>query len=368
MKLKLGILGLLISWSGTLTADDNYQYQTLASNLEHPWSLAFLPDGQLLVTERAGRLWLLDADGERLAELTPDLRDLFISGQAGLFEVRLHPAFAENNYVYLTYACGQARANHTCLGRGRLQEQELLDWELLFRTRPAKTGAAHYGARLTFLPDQTLIMTMGDGFDYREQAQRPSSHLGSTLRLNADGSVPADNPSFSQASAQPETYTIGHRNPQGIAWHPEREELWSSEHGPKGGDEMNLLAPGENYGWPLLTGGVDYTGALISPHQSVPGMQEPRYEWTPSIAPAGLAVYQGDLFADWQGDLLVPALAGRQLVRLTFTNDDLRTAEVFNDLSDRLRAVEVHPQTGAVYLLTDHQDGALIRMTPKPQE
>ncbi|MCC5854338.1 MAG: PQQ-dependent sugar dehydrogenase [Idiomarina sp.] len=344
--------------------------ETVRDGLVHPWSLAFLPDGQMLVTERSGRLNLVSADGTRIEVLLEHFLDLHVESQAGLFEVMLAPDFEQSRELFLSYACGTRRANNTCLARAHLSTDLILsEPELIFRAYPAKRDSAHYGARIAFLPDDTLILTLGDGFDYREDAQRTSNHLGTIVRLHRDGTVPNDNPLLSDNLSLPEIYSFGHRNVQGVAWHAGHEVLYTTEHGPRGGDELNRIRPGGNYGWPLLTGGIDYTGARITPHQSLPGMVSPIKDWTPSIAPAGLAVYQGQLFQDWHGDLLVPALAKKHLTRIRIDNDRVADEErLLEDLGRRLRDVRVHPDTGAIYLLTDEPNGAILRVTPGNSE
>ena len=349
-------------------AQTAYQIDTLAEALEHPWSLAFLPDGRFLVTERPGRLLLLDDSGQTLADLD-GVPEVFASGQSGLFDVLLSPQFETNQQLYLSYACGTASANHACLARATLGDMRLEQVEEIFRVHPAKRGDAHYGGRLAWLPDDTLILTLGDGFDNREDAQRVSSHIGSIVRLNADGSVPDDNPFLAQADALPELYSIGHRNVQGLVYDAQRQQLFAHEHGPRGGDELNLIQPGNNYGWPIATGGLDYTWARVSPFTEYPGMQPPALEWTPSIAPSGMAVYRGELFPEWQGDLLVGALVNREVRRVRWQEDG--SAEdiegLFGELDARIRDVRVGPE-GAVYLLTDSPQGKLVRVTPiEPQ-
>ena len=355
---------LLLLVAGLLQAN-SYQIETLAEGLQHPWSLAFLPDGRMLVTERAGRLRLVSEEGELQGEAVAGLpEDILVGGQAGLKEIALDPDYADNGWLYLSYSCGSQRANHTCIARARLDGNRLVDLEQIFRARPAKRGNAHYGARIAFLPDGTLVMPVGDGFDYREMAQKADSHIGTIIRINTDGSVPADNPFVDQPDILPEIYSLGHRNPQGIVYDVDGERLLSTEHGPRGGDELNLILAGENYGWPLVTHGIDYTGARITPYSSREGFQDPLIDWTPSIAPAGLAHYTGALFTDWQGDFFVPALAGQAVHRVRFNNGTAEDVEkLFTELNSRFRDVRGGPD-GALYLLTDARDGKLLRVTP----
>lgn len=335
-------------------------HDVIASGLDHPWSIAFLPDGRYLVTERSGRLLLVDAESDTRHALHFEPGDLWVDGQAGLFEVALHPRFEENNWVYISYACGDRIANNTCLTRAQLIPDEekftLSEPEMIFRAQPERRGSAHYGARIAFLPDQTLVLTLGDGFDYREDAQLPGSHNGKIVRLTEDGKTPPDNP-FSQSDKhRPEIYSMGHRNVQGIAWDEERQILWSTEHGPRGGDELNRIEAGNNYGWPLITGGKDYTGAMISPHKDLPGMTSPVIDWTPSIAPAGLALYRGNLF--------VPALAARKVVQVHLDSEGQVTDQTthLESLGERIRDIKVNPHTDSLYILTDSPAGKILRI------
>lgn len=343
----------------------DYQVTTIAERLEHPWSIVFLPDGSALVTERPGRLRILDADGELQATPVPGVPEVYASAQAGLFDVAVAPDFEQSRLVFMAYACGTESANHTCLARGRLQQGRLESVEEIFRALPAKKGNAHYGGRIAWLPDGSLILSLGDGFDYREEAQRLGSHIGTLVRLNRDGSVPGNNPFIGQADALPEIYSYGHRNVQGMAFDPVHERLIIHEHGPRGGDEINVIKPGVNYGWPVATHGLDYTGARVTPFTEYDGMAPPALHWTPSIAPSGLTVYQGRLFPQWEGNLLVGALADRSVHRVVLADDgavDMET--LFSELNERIRDVRTGPD-GAIYLLTDGPAGRLLRVTPR---
>jgi len=337
-----------------------YRLETLAEGLEHPWSLAFLPGGGMLVTERPGRLRLIDAGGRLRPEPVAGVPAVHAAGQAGLFEVALAPDFARSARLYLSYACGDESANNTCLARATFDGSALSDVETIFEAQPKKRGNAHYGGRITFLADGTLVLTLGDGFDYREQAQDPRNHLGAIVRLHRDGSVPADNP-FGN-----EVWSYGHRNVQGIVHDGASARLLSHEHGPRGGDEINLIERGANYGWPIATRGVDYTGARITPYTEWPGTVTPLLGWTPSIAPAGLAIYRGALFPQWNGDLLVAALVARAVVRVQLEDGRAYERErLFGELDERIRDVRVGPE-GAIYLLTDSVRGRVLRALPPP--
>ncbi|MDL0432592.1 PQQ-dependent sugar dehydrogenase [Marinobacter sp. TBZ242] len=362
----LASAGLALPESEAL-ADETlgYKVETVASGLEHPWSLAFLPDGRMLVTERPGRLRMLTAEGELMPDALTGVPEVFASGQAGLFEVLPARNFEQSRRVFLSYACGTMQANHTCLARGELGEQGLDNVTEIFRVQPAKQGNAHYGGRLAWLPDNTLVLTLGDGFDYREQAQRLENHIGSIVRLNPDGTAPDDNPFFGSDSYQSEIYSYGHRNVQGLVYDSEQRRLIAHEHGPRGGDEINIIRPGANYGWPITTHGLDYTGARVTPFQDQEGIESPLLHWTPSIAPSGMTIYTGGLFPRWRGDLLVGALVTRQVHRVRLENGQAReVGTLFGELGERIRAVQTGPN-GAVYLLTDSSDGRLLRVTPE---
>ncbi|MFO7705153.1 MAG: PQQ-dependent sugar dehydrogenase [Halopseudomonas sp.] len=341
-----------------------YQIETLAVGLENPWSLAFLPDGGMLVTERTGQLRYINAQGELLDDPVSGVPAVFVSGQAGLFEIALDPEFEQNRRVFLSYACGTVKANHTCLASATLNGQALTEVEEIFRVTPAKSGSAHFGGRMAFLPDNSLLLGLGDGFNYREEAQKTSSHIGSIVRLNRDGSVPEDNPYVGQDGALPELYSIGHRNVQGLIYDAQGQRVLAHEHGPRGGDEINLVQPGTNYGWPKITYGVDYSGAVISPHTELPGLEQPLLEWTPSIAPAGFALYRGALFPEWDGSLMVAALAGMEVRRVVLEGNQVVEQEsLFKELQSRFRDVRSGPD-GALYLLTDAAEGKLLKVVP----
>ncbi|SNC67589.1 Glucose/arabinose dehydrogenase, beta-propeller fold [Marinobacter sp. es.048] len=342
----------------------DYTVETVTSGLEHPWSLAFLPGGGALVTERAGQLRRISGEWELEPKAITGVPPVFNDAQAGLFDVLLSPEFDSNQEIFLAYACGAASANHLCVARGQLQSMALREVVEIFRAKPAKQGSAHYGGRMAWLPDGTLIVTLGDGFDYREQAQDLSSHLGKIVRLNPDGTAPDDNPFVGRDEALPEIYSYGHRNVQGLVYDSVEDLLIAHEHGPRGGDEINIIEPGHNYGWPVITHGIDYTGAMITPFVEQEGMEQPLLHWTPSIAPSGMTRYRGDLFPDWQGNLLVGALADKSVHRVTLEARQASDVEtLFEALGERVRDVATGPD-GAVYLLTDSANGRLLRIVP----
>jgi len=343
---------------------DTYEVEVIAEGLATPWDMAFLPDGSALISERNGGVkWLRDG---ALSDVPGGPQDVFAEGQAGLFDLKLAPDFDTSGLVYLSYASGTADANTPALYRARFEDGALVEGDTIFRATPERSTNAHYGARLAFLPDGSLLMTAGEGFAYREEAQVRSNHLGALLRLNPDGSAPADNPFADEGGPAAYVYSYGHRNMQGIALDPATGTIWTHEHGPQGGDELNAISAGDNYGWPIATMGLDYNGARISPYFEHDGFHAPDWVWTPSIAPAGLALYDGAQFADWQGDLLVTALAGQALHRL-----DLEDGEVvgeyrlLSERGQRIRQVKTGPD-GAIWLLAESPQGQVLRLTPAP--
>ncbi len=339
--------------------------ETLADGLVNPWSLAFLPEGSILVTERDGRLRVI-RDGALVAEPVSGVPAPYVKSQAGLFDVLLHPDFASNRVIFLSYASGAPGSNATRVISAVFDGASLSNVETVFETRTKKATAAHFGGRMALLPDRTLLVTVGDGFDYREQAQHLDSGLGKIVRINLDGTTPADNPFVSKDGALPEIYSYGHRNEQGLAVDRATGTVWETEHGPMGGDEINIIEPGVNYGWPIATYGLDYSGAQITPFTEYEGMRQPVKYWVPSIAPSGLAVYQGDLFPAWKGDLLVGALAKKALHRIDIENGVVVGEERYLD-GERIRDVREGPD-GAIYVTTEDHDGApvgkVLRLTP----
>lgn len=353
--LLFAVSALLIGAASANSSDRPLQVDALTQGLDAPWGLAFLPDGRMLVTERTGALLLLDARGKRLTTIK-NVPESFVKLQGGLLDIALHPRFESNSVVYLSLAHGEQKHNTTRVVRGVLHGDSLTDIETVFDTTPKGTSV-HYGGRLAFMRDGTLLVTTGEGAEYREEAQRLDSLLGKVVRINDDGTIPSDNPFVSTPGAQPAIWSYGHRNPQGLYVDPRSDAVYLAEHGPRGGDEVNVIEKGINYGWPIATHGIDYTGGRISPFETYPGMREPLVYWTPSIGPGGIALYRGAMFPDWEGDLFVAVLGYTQLRRIDM--EEARVVAQYPLLENRqarFRQVEVGPD-GALYVLVESVAG-----------
>ena len=375
------LLGLQAGW--TMAADEPappatapkavaWKKTTFVPGLENPWGLAFLPNGDILVSERPGRLRLVH-EGKLVETVIDGVPPVLALNQGGLLDIALHPDFAHNQLVYFTYATGTKESNRTALGRGRLDGMHLLDVKLLFQAEPAKPAGEHFGSRILWLPDGTLLMSVGDGGNpplevegilARENAQRLDRHLGKILRLDAEGKAPPDNPFIGREGVKPEIYSYGHRNIQGMARDAGSGRIWATEHGPYGGDELNLIQAGGNYGWPRASFGRDYrTHDPVSQYTSLPDMINPKEVWSPSIAPSGLVVYTGQRFPQWRGNLFSGALAGTHIRRLVLDKEFVKSQEVL-PMGRRVRSVVQGPD-GLLYVLTDHKDGELLRIEPE---
>lgn len=342
----------------------------LVEGLEHPWSLAWLPNGDLLITERPGRLRLV-----RQGKLEPTAiaglpADLFAQGQGGLLDIAVDPQFEQNRWVYFSYAAGTEAVNRVQVARGKLNGLRLENVEVIFTVRPDKSSAQHFGSRLAWLPDRTLLIAIGDGGNppvelnsrlIRHQAQMPESGLGKIHRINRDGSIPADNPFRNQPKAQASLWSLGHRNIQGLAVDPKTGTVWSTEHGSRGGDELNQIKAGENYGWPEVTFSQEYWGAEITPLRTQAGMIDPHLVWTPAIAPSGITVYRGTKVPDWQGKIFAGGLVGRDIRVIQLSPEGQATNVSRIPIGARVRDVRQGP-SGDLYVLTDESSGKLIRV------
>jgi glucose/arabinose dehydrogenase len=342
--------------------DAPFRAVVVAKGLEHPWGLAFLPDGSALITERVGRLRRVDPSG-RVSDPIAGTPKVQVGGQGGLLDVALSPSFARDRLVYLSYAEPGESGAGTAVARAVLGEGRLEQLAVIWRQVPKVSGSNHFGSRLVFAPDGTLFVTTGDRFSYRERAQDLSTTLGKVVRINADGSIPKTNPFVGRDGVRPEIWSYGHRNLQGAALHPQSGDLWTLEHGARGGDELNRPEAGRNYGWPVITYGVDYSGLRIGEGRAKPGMEQPVYYWEPVIAPSGATFYTGDAYPQWRGHLFVGSLNPGGLVRLVLAGGQV--AEEARYLPDigRVRDVVQAPD-GLLYLLTDESNGRLLRLDP----
>jgi glucose/arabinose dehydrogenase len=338
---------------------------TVARGLEHPWSLAFLPDGRALVTERVGKLRIVGGNGAVSAPLK-GVPAVQARGQGGLLDVVLHPRFADNRLVYLSYAEPGPGGASTAVARGRLAADGLDGVQVIYRQQPKVSGGNHFGSRLVFDRAGHLFVTQGERYNYRERAQDLSTTLGKVVRINDDGSIPPDNPFVGRPGVLPEIWSYGHRNVQAAAIDPTDGRFWTVEHGARGGDEVNHPEPGRNYGWPVITYGVDYSGEKIGEGTAKPGMEQPVYYWDPVIAPSGMAFLTSDAYPAWRGGVFIGSLQPGLLVRLTFENGRVATEQRYlAELNERIRDVRQGPD-GRLYLLTDNADGRLLRLEPKP--
>ena len=340
--------------------------QTTASGLVNPWGLAFLPDRRMLVTERPGRMRIVTPQGQ----LSPPLKgvpQVWASGQGGLLDVITDRGFAQNNTIYFCYAERSGNGGRTAVARGRLVDGTtpgLEDVRVIFRQDGPLSSGNHYGCRIAQAGDDNLFVTLGEHFSSRDEAQNLGNHLGKLIRIAPDGSVPKDNPFVGRDGARPEIWSYGHRNAQSLAINPANNEVWEIEHGPRGGDEVNIIGRGKNYGWPVIGFGIDYSGAKIHETTAKDGMEQPIKYWVPSIAPSGMAFYTGDLFPAWRGSLFTGALAGQMLVRLSLKGNAVTGEErLLQNLNERIRDVRQGPD-GALYLLTDSSAGRILRVAP----
>jgi glucose/arabinose dehydrogenase len=370
MRLSIVIAAGLLTMCSVASAQTfkssagDLKVETVVGGLAHPWALAFLPDGRMLVTERPGRMRIVIADGKLLQPLQGVPR-VFASGQGGLLDVVPDRDFARNSTIYFCYAEPERNGARTAMARAKLAEGRLDDVKVIFHQDGPLSHSNHFGCRIAQSADNNLFLTMGEHFTDRDEAQKLTSHLGKIIRIKPDGSVPDDNPFVGHKDAKPEIWSHGHRNAQGAAIDPVTGKLWEHEHGPRGGDEVNIPLPGKNYGWPVICYGVNYDGTPVGSGKSaMPGMEQPIKYWVPSIAPSGMAFYQGDLFPAWRGSLFVGALAGRMLVRLSRDGETITGEErLLQGLRERIRDVRVGPD-GAIYLVTDKSGARILKVVP----
>ena len=354
-----------------LTSKDGYKLTPVASGLEFPWDMVFLPSGEMLVTERSGQIRVI-RDGELLDAPVAGGPETLAEGQGGYFGMALDPDFASNRTLYLAFAKGTSSENTTAVIRGVLAEDAsgLTEVQEIF-AGTLRATAYHFGGRLAFLPDGTLIVTMGEGFRYMDDAQNPMNFHGTIARINADGSVPEDNPFADGEGGAPAVWSYGHRNVQGLLYDAGRDILWAHEHGPKGGDELNRIEPGKNYGWPEITYGVNYDGTVISAETEAPGMQQPVVKWVPSIAPSGMVLIDGGAWSAWEGDIIVAAMngpKGQRLVRIDLDSEGNAqgTEDMLADLEIPFRDIALGPD-GTLYAATANMDGVIYAITkPEP--
>lgn len=341
-----------------------YQIEAITNDLTHPWGMAFLPNGDLLISQRVGRLTQLSFSTYKTSNIE-GLPAIHVGGQGGLMDVAIDPEFDKNRWVYFSYVAVQADGKSTTtVARAKLGENTLSQLEIIFQAQPSFKNNYHFGSRLAFSDANTLFISLGERYSLKNEAQSLENHHGTIVRIYKDGRIPADNPFVNKPKARPEIYSYGHRNVQGLYFDKDSGVLWSHEHGPKGGDELNMIKAGANYGWPVITYGVDYSGAIISELTEKTGLEQPVTYWVPSIAPSGMAVYKGDAFPEWQGDLLIGALSHRHLRRLSLKNNAVvEQTELLGKRNKRIRDVEVGPD-GLIYVLTDEARGELLRLSP----
>ena len=361
----------LISQNKVAVAE-NFQITTILEGLERPWSMAWLPDGAMLITERPGRLRIV-RNGVLEPQEIAGVPEVFAVGQGGLMDVSVHPNFAQNRLIYLTYAHGSQSANRTRVARATFDSSALQNLEVIFEVSQTKTGTQHFGSRIVWLPDNTMLVAIGDGGNppielngdlIRKQAQNLNSNLGKVVRLNDDGSIPPDNPFVGSTDADSAVWSYGHRNIQGMTFDSVNNRLWSTEHGARGGDELNLVEAGKNYGWPEVTYSKEYAGGEISQERSRAGMVDPKVVWLSTTAPSGLAIYQGDRYPQWQGDLFAGGLVSQDIRRIDLDSEGNVLREESIPIGQRVRDVRQSPD-GLLYVLTDEENGQLISIKPE---
>lgn len=368
--LKLSALALVTILAAECNADPRsvqtdsgaaIHVEVVTDGLEHPWALAFLPDGRMLVTERPGRLRIVTDDGA-IGEPIEGLPSIFAQGQGGLLDVKLAPDFDQSSMIYFSFAEPGPGGACTAVARATLNETALEDVDVIFRQQPKVDGPNHFGGRIVFADDDTLFITTGERFKF-DPAQKLDNHLGTIVRVNLDGAVPDDNPFVDQDNALPEIWSYGHRNIEAAAIDPDTGELWIAEMGPQHGDELNRIQPGENYGWPEVSWGEHYDGRDIPDPPTRPEFTDAVHQWTPVISPSGMIHYDGDMFPEWQGHFLIGGLSSKALIRVNIEGRELADEEQI-DMGARIREVAQAPD-GAIILLTDEANGKILRLTPQ---
>jgi glucose/arabinose dehydrogenase len=348
------------------TETGNVQVETVVSGLSNPWALAFLPDSRMLITEKSGRMRIATRDG-KLSPPVSGVPRVAAQNQGGLLDVIIDRDFAKNNTIYFCYSDPIGGGAQTSLARARLdagEKPQLIDVKRIFQQEGPPSNGLHFGCRIVQARDGNLFLTTGDHFSARDRAQTLDNHLGKVLRIAPDGSVPKDNPFVGKQGAKPEIWSYGHRNSQGAVLHPVSGKLWMHEHGPRGGDEINIPEAGKNYGWPVIGYGIDYSGAKIHEGTHKDGMEQPIRQWTPVIAPSGFTIYTGDLFPQWKGNAFIGGLRTSNLVRLELDGEKVVKEErLLGELRERIRDVRTGPD-GALYLVTDNSAGRILRVTP----
>jgi glucose/arabinose dehydrogenase len=372
LRAALALAGALLPWSGSALAQafassaGEIVVETVAQGLEHPWALAFLRHGRMLVTERPGRMRIVTRDG-RLSPAIGGVPMVFAQGQGGLHDVALDRAYARNGTIYFCFAEPISGGGRSALARAKLVDEgspRLADVAVIFSQQGSSGGNMHFGCRIAQANDGNLFLTLGEQFTRRDEAQSLANHLGKIVRIRPDGSAPPDNPFVGRPDATPEIWSYGHRNSQGAALHPQTGALWMHEHGPRGGDEINIAEAGRNYGWPVIGYGIDYSGHKIHTGTHREGMEQPLKYWVPSIAPSGMTFYSGDLFPGWRGNLFIGALIAQTLVRLEAHGETIGNEErLLQQLHERIRDVRQGPD-GALWLVTDSPSGRILRLAP----
>lgn len=370
LVLSLALLGAVpaVAAENFDTEKGRIAVDTIADGLPHPWAIDFLPDGRMIVTERGGRMRIVTQAGG-IGEAIQGVPEVDVGGQGGLLDVAVHPNFTENRLIYWSFSEAGQGGNSTAVARGRLSEDAttLNEVRVIFSQKPKLRSNMHFGSRLVFDGNGHLFVTLGErsAAKFRVQAQQLDSHLGKVVRLMEDGTVPGDNPFVNKPDALPEIWSYGHRNPQAAAINPATGELWEIEHGPRGGDEINIPQAGKNYGWPVISYGVNYDGTPVGSGKSeMPGMEQPIYQWTPVIAPSGMAFYTGALFPQWKNDLFVGGLRAGALVRLELDGNRVTHEErLLRELGLRIRDVVQSPD-GNLYVITDEDDGMILKLSP----